>query len=338
MTKTRFVGFAAFAVALAILGTTAVVLASDLYLHRKYMNLIGLNIWGYRGPTVGRKAPGEWRLAVLGESTAFGYGVRWDEAIPAYLEADLKGAVGHTRPVTVVNLAYNNEGAHSYRYTLADYVYLHADAILFYSGYNDLGGRNTSIFRHNSAVFRVAGYMPLFPIIFNEKARAIRSGGELELNYLGKQTTFRPNITQRATATALETAVGISRSLDAQLGRRMPEAAAGNAAGDGAACGERWAFYCGEMYAAVRRALDAGTRVLVTTQPYINTSHVEQQQRLHDFLVRKFPGNARLRFANLGDSVNLKDAALCYDGMHLTAKGNRQLAAALVPHVRDLMH
>src|SRR5712692_1639505 len=41
-------------------------------------------------------------------------------------------------PVTVVNLAYNNEGSYSFKFTLRDYSYLNYDLVSLHSGYNDL--------------------------------------------------------------------------------------------------------------------------------------------------------------------------------------------------------
>jgi hypothetical protein len=334
--KKRLV-FAAMAVVMTLVLTTAVVIAGDVYLHYKYADSYGLNIWGYRGPVIGDKQPNERRLVVLGESTAFGYGVPWNEAIPVYLEAALRS--GSPAPVSVVNLAYNNEGAHSYKFTLRDYEYLDYDAVIFYSGYNNLGGPNTSVFRHTSAIFRTTGYMPLFPIIAREKAMVLRGGGEvgaLENAHLGDKTTFRPNITARATASALETAVRISNSLDAQLARE-PETFMDTSSALGQECGARWAHYCGGMYEAVKIALDGGKRVLIATQPYMNADHIEQQRTLRAFLQRKFNDDPRLQFADMGTVVDLKDPSLAYDGMHLTAEGNRRIAAALVPAVRELI-
>src|SRR5262245_13343954 len=79
--------FAAAAAMLAFAGAFAVALGADFYVHHKFERLSAVNIWGYRGPTVGWKTSGEHRLVVIGGSTAFGYGVHWDEAFPAQLEA-----------------------------------------------------------------------------------------------------------------------------------------------------------------------------------------------------------------------------------------------------------
>ena len=126
------------AVTLTLVVSVAGLFALDIYEHHKLSTSAGLNVWGYRGPTVGRKQAGELRVLALGGSTTFGYGVHWQEAVPAYLEGLLKqqnAIPGH--PVTVVNLGYNGEGAHSYKYTLQDYEYLNGDAVIFYTGYND---------------------------------------------------------------------------------------------------------------------------------------------------------------------------------------------------------
>src|SRR5215470_11589981 len=80
--------FALGAMVLSVGATLAVLVAADVRVHHRLERSAGVNIWGYRGPTVPRKQRGEHRLVVLGGSTAFGYGVNWDEAFPAQLEAD----------------------------------------------------------------------------------------------------------------------------------------------------------------------------------------------------------------------------------------------------------
>ena len=62
-------------VVMSFIGATAALLALDLYVHAKFDDYAGTNIWGYRGSVVGTKQDGERRVAVVGGSTAFGYGV-----------------------------------------------------------------------------------------------------------------------------------------------------------------------------------------------------------------------------------------------------------------------
>ena len=64
---------------------------ADLYAHHRFERGVLYNVWGYRGPTIGRKSPGEYRIAVLGGSAAYGFGVRWEESMPTLLEQRLAG-------------------------------------------------------------------------------------------------------------------------------------------------------------------------------------------------------------------------------------------------------
>ena len=171
------------AVALGLALPVCALLATDIYLHHRFERGVLFNVWGYRGPTVGRKRAVEYRVAVLGGSAAYGFGVTWDESMPAQLERKL---IERDPRFRVVNLAYNNEGAYSFTYTLQDYAYLKSDLIVLYEGYNDLMGdpdphsphdaANRSVFRHESPIFRLTGYLPVFPIIFREKASILLYG------------------------------------------------------------------------------------------------------------------------------------------------------------------
>ena len=335
--KKKQIVFALAAVALTVVGSIGCLLAADLYEHRRMAVNAGLNIWGYRGPVVGRKKAGERRVVVVGESTAFGYGVHWQESFPAYLQGLLNQQYPSAdHPVTVVNLGYNDEGAHSYRFTLADYSYLDYDAVVFYSGYNDLG-KNLNVFRHGSPIFRLTGYMPILPVVLREKAMAITSGGRLDDAYLGKKVVFRPNKVQQVTASALEGLAYTMYSMErptASEGEELDPAEIK----DGAECGPYWAQYCGAMYQAVRFAVDHQKRVLITTQPRISKEHIEQQDRLAAFLKHRFGDTPMLHFADLRDVLNLRESSpLTLDGMHLTAQGNLVIADKLAKPVSEML-
>lgn len=107
----------------------------DLYLHHKH----GVNLWGYRGPVAGRKQSGEKRVAVLGGSTTWGFGLQAGQSFPAQLQQRLaeRPPLGGVTSIKLLNLAENSEGAYSFKYTLNDYAYLDYDVVLLYSGYND---------------------------------------------------------------------------------------------------------------------------------------------------------------------------------------------------------
>ena len=329
--KGLLVGLSVSLFVMVVLLTT--VLAVDLYLHRRYERDAGLNRWGYRGPVVGRKQYGERRVAVVGGSTAFGYGVTWQAAIPALLEQKLNARPPAVSPYTVVNLAYNNEGAYSFKYTLRDYAYLDYDLAVLYTGYNDAShAGNKQVFRHDSPVFTLTGYLPIFPIIFQEKAMALRHGGDLEAAYRDEKTVFTPNTGARMSAAALETAVRVSESLERQLGRLT-----GNDSVDammaGATCAGVWEFYCDQVTLVVDTVLAEGKRVIVVTQPYISDSHMQQQKALIETLERAYGYDTNVRHVNLGNAIALDDFELAWDGMHLTAAGNDVIAARLVEPV-----
>jgi len=146
MSRRRLLAFATVTILLAVLVCVGALVAVDVYYHHKLEPYAGLNVWGYRGPTVGHRKAGERRVLAVGGSTTFGYGIPWRDAYPAILQ-ELLNQRSPQAPVTVVNVGYNNEGAHSYRYTLQDYEYLDYDTVVIYTGYNDLSP-NLRVYRH----------------------------------------------------------------------------------------------------------------------------------------------------------------------------------------------
>src|SRR5262249_56852897 len=87
LTRRRRILFAFAAIAIAAAVTMALLIALDVYLHRKFERSAGFNVWGYRGPVAARKQKDEYRIVVLGGSAADGYGTTWEESIPAVLGA-----------------------------------------------------------------------------------------------------------------------------------------------------------------------------------------------------------------------------------------------------------
>jgi GDSL-like Lipase/Acylhydrolase family len=342
--------FAVAAMALATVGTFGGLLAIDIRLHSKFERSAGVNVWGYRGPVAARKATGELRVAVLGGSTAYGYGVTADEAMPARLEQKLRArrVAASQPPVSVVNLAYNNEGVYSYAFTLRDYAYLDYDIVLMYQGYNDLGGKpNLQVYRHQSPVFRMTGYLPIFPVVFREKAGAMLHGGDVGALYREargeteeNKTVFRPGLANRATAGALNAAAAIAESLSNQMERISSAPALQNHEKAPEGCAGQWGQFCQSVFDAVDLALSNGKRVMVLTQPYLTgiseARNRSQQDALRAGLSRRYAGNARLQYIDLGEAINLDDRSLCYDGMHLTADGNALIADKLLEPVLSM--
>jgi hypothetical protein len=346
MSRRRRWTFIAVALLMALFIPVAALLATDAFLHTRFQRTGGVNIWGYRGPIVHRKQPGERRVVMLGGSAAFGYGVGWSEAIPARLESKIRSA---GERASVVNLAYNNEGAYSFRFTLADYLYLDYDLAILYEGYNDLMGDpqapNFSVFRHESPVFRITGYLPIFPLIFREKAAAMLYGSNITQMYdemrTGKKVRFDASVADRAKAGALNATAAVGDAIERQLGRMSPQPAPTIPSANASGCPYPWAEYCQSVLTAVEYGLQHDKRVLVVTQPYLlgfsGERQKDQQQAMANALRRRFGVDRRVGYFNAGANADLTNPAVSYDRMHLTAAGNEQVAEALVGPVRALL-
>ena len=337
MSRRRYIVFALITVSLTLLASLIVLLVADIYLHRKYERTASVNIWGYRGPTVGSKQPSETRIGVLGGSTAFGYGPDWDGSFPYLLEQRLKAHTSRPGPFVVLNLAYNNDGAFAFRPTLEDYEYLGLDIAILYEGYNDLGdATNRRVYRRDSAVFQLTGYMPILPLILREKALAILYAGDIARGYGSEKTVFRPSLTARAASGTLSAVAETAETLERQLGRLTADAARDQHPAPDESCGDRWKDYCGSVSDAVEWARRRGIGVIVCTQPYISDRHVAQQRALTASLTARMAADPAVVHVNLGDAVDLSVERLAYDGMHLTAEGNAIIADALVEPVLKL--
>ena len=331
--------FAVITIVASAVLVVGVLFAADLYVHRKAERSAGLNIWGYRGPHVGKKQAGESRVVMLGGSTVFGYGVLWHQAIPALLQNELQAKLplGETTTVSVVNLGMNNDGAYSYPSTLRDFEYLQPDVVVLYEGYNDVTGTNRSIIRHHSPVFRVFGYYPLLPVVIEEKRLALQYGdlGTAYRAKAGEKVVFTPSPTNRAAAAALHVVEGMSSTFAVGLDRwvgaeHVPKEFASS-------CPRIWGAFCESTAEAIRYSLARGRSVVVVTQPYFNDDHRRQQEVLRGLLRTRFGDQSRVHYVNLGDLIDLKDESLSFDGMHLHAVGNARVAHALVSVVAEAM-
>src|SRR5262245_30050958 len=326
----KYATFAVISLLLATVVINAALLGLDLYLHKRYEKRWGLNVWGYRGPVVGPKRPGGVRIVVLGGSTALGFGVPPHQAIPAYLEEKLNLRRRHdgSSGVSVVNLAYNAEGAYSFIYTLQAYEYLGYDVAVLYTGVNDVG-RNTRVFRHSDPVFRMTGYDFMLPRLLQERALFIRYRGDLDAAARGDKIVFTPSVAERTTAATPETAAATIRRLESYVARvAQDEPPADSGASD--ECGPRWSFYCNSILRAVDYLLSRRKCVVVVSEPYLGEIQVDQQQTMVSMLRRRFGDHPNLWHVDVGRAVDIHDPAVAFDGMHLTPAGNAKIAEQLV--------
>ncbi len=347
MTRRKRLLFAAAAIAIASLLTGSALLAVDVVMHSRFEKSAGYNIWGYRGPSLPSKREGEVRVAMLGGSTAFGYGVTWEQAIPAVLESELRKRPG-LPPVTVANLAYNNVGAYSFRYPLDDYLWMDYDVVLLYEGYNDVPfnppDANTQVFRHESPIYRLTGYLPIFPMVFREKAAALlNDGAPSEAYAYDKKTVFRPGMTARGAAGLLNVAAGAGQALEQQL-QGLSDAPPRSIPDDAATgCAHPWAPYCRSQLVAIEFALSRGKHVVVVGQPFFppnnkrSARHLHQQAELEKMLQLKLAGDRRVKYVATVTTVDLVNEDHSFDEMHLTVDGNRMVAAALAGPVAEVV-
>jgi hypothetical protein len=280
---------------------------------------------------------------MLGGSTVFGWDVALEDTVPALLEGKLRSVAPLT---SVVNLGFIGEGAHAFLPTLQDFAYLEYDVVCLYEGYNDLlgdGRPNTDLFRHQSPVFRLTGYFPILPLFLQEKAFALRHGS-VGAAYTsarggGTPTVFKTNLADRTSAAALEAAAAITVSLGRQLDRLSAEPLVASTTPPGAGCPAPWSHYCQSIAAAVRYAVAQGKHVLVIAQPRLKNDrgqrHAAQQEALQAMVLASFGSEPRVRFVDLGETVDLARTDLAFDGMHLNREGNTIVADALLRPVAD---
>jgi lysophospholipase L1-like esterase len=318
--RKRTIALKLITLAVSTFVSLGVLVGADLYLHHKH----GINVRGYRGPTLGPKGANEKRVAILGGSTTWGYGLNTEQSFPAQLHQLLtQTASQNDAAITVINLGANGDGAYGAKFTLQDYDYLDCDAVIFYTGYNDLGDApNQLVQRHRSLLFVSTGYLQLLPMLTIDKLTVWKS----QLLGQNDRAIFQPPNSQT---------IQSSQTLEQQLGKLT--APDGSSPQPSATCPPRWEFYCQQISESIDLALKKNKRVLILTEPYISDQHVAQQLALKAMIANRFAGNPNISYVNLGTVVDLRDKSLCWDGMHLTEEGNRRIAAAMVTPIRELL-
>ena len=91
-------------------------------------------------------------------------------------------------------------------------------------------------------------------------------------------------------------------------------------------CRADWQAYCDAIAAAVDVALAQGKRVLVVSEPYISDAHLAQQRALAAMLAHRYAGESRVKYLDLGWTVDRLDSTMMTDGWKLTPRGIEQYA------------
>ena len=331
----RKITYAAVTWLLASVVTMLALFAADLYVHWRTQDFAGVNINGYRGSRLPEKQAGEIRVAMLGGSTAFGWGLPPHESIAAFLERRLNTKA--PSQFSVVNLGAPGQGAYGFLYDLQDFAYLDYDIVCLYEGYNDVGTstnrgiNNYLLWRRESPVFRWTGYYPILPVVLREKAQAMLNGGNV--NAAPGEVRFRAGLGTRIAAGAMSAVADATKGLSSDFANLSPVPADPAVADE---CIEKWRRYCGSVRDAVSWALARNKKVIFVTQPYLSDAHVEQQVNVAAMLAARFGGDDRVEYVNLGRTIDLTDQSIAYDGLHLVARGNDLIAEHLVEPVRTL--
>lgn len=345
MTKRKMAVFATATVLGTLVLGLCLLLVADLYAHTRVEKSVGVNRQGFRGPVAGRKQPGETRVVMLGGSTVYGFGVEWDETIPAALERRLRE---HDPKIRVLNLGFIAEGSMAFLSTLQSYAYLDYDVVCLYEGYNDVLGDaepNRAMLRHSSPVFRLTGYFPVLPMVLREKAASLRSGTANAAYESGSASAprpvFTPNAANRAAAVAMEATATLTDSINGKFGRFTDVDR--SRAHEGPGCAPPWQEYCRNVAAAVRFALSRQASVAVISQPRLRDAarmerHASQQRALTAMLAHDFGNEPRVRHVDASDAADLSNPAESFDTLHLTRQGNTQVGDRLAEPILSIIN
>lgn len=163
---------------LAIIGL--LIVALDVRLHHTFEKLGGLNLKGYRGHVAHAKQPGELRIAVVGGSFAYGWGVAASETFSGYLGRLVTESFRtRTTPpthATDVNLAGQGIAPDDYLARIRHFAYLKPDVICIVPDRSDSTAGPAAGMPERSGIFALTGYMPILPVILKEKGYLLQAG------------------------------------------------------------------------------------------------------------------------------------------------------------------
>lgn len=275
---------------------TAVVLM-DMRAHLRAQELRGPNMRGYRGPLRIRPT-GQARIAIVGGSAAYGFGVDFGSSFGFNVESALNQGWREGYPsyyTDVVNLAAVGDGAASYITTLTDYAYLRPDIVCIYDGYAPVTASSNGGVRHSSALFKATGYMPILPHLFADSPPW--------------------DAPDRAVVDPF-----------------LLDSADGDVSCDGGS--NAW---CTAMLGTVQWSLAHGMKVLVATPPHLSRRHELQQASLVEALRKRYRNDRRVRHVSVAHEVDLHDPEVSVDGVYLTARGNQRAGERLVDTIFEML-
>jgi hypothetical protein len=293
----------------AVLIAALLTLALDMRAHNRVERLGGVNVWGYRGPVMHRKAANEIRIAVAGGDLAFGWGVAASETLVFGVRQlvaqtlDVRGARLHT--FTAVDLGAIGLTPAEYAGWVQRFAYLRPDVVCLVPDARRHRTANLSVQPdRGSPIFRTFGYAPILPLVIEEKGAVMHSR-------------------------MVRAAGSIAAALD-RVGAVTPDPAGDNGRESGAA-------YVGAIKRAVQTALANGSAVVLVGPPLRNAQDAVDRDALAEMVTSAFGIEPRVRFIDLGQRADMADPAMWLDGAALSAAGHATAASHIVPDVVQLV-
>ncbi len=294
------------ALAIAVLLT----LALDMKAHSRIEQFGGVNIWGYRGRVMRRKAPNEIRIATAGGDLAFGWGVAASETLVSTVRQlvalDIDRPGGRLWSITATNLGALGLPPAEYAQWLERFAYLQPDVVCLVldpRGHRPSGV--TLLPDRASAVFRTFGYAPILPLVVEEKGALLHSGALRAAGSMGRALDHRiASITSGSSAT------------------RLPES---------------MAAYVESIEQSVQTVLRNRGRVVVVAPPIGTAEDVADHDALWAMIATRFGREPRVRFVDLGDQADMYDDEVWLHHLVLSTAGHARAASHVTPEVLRLL-
>jgi len=198
------------ALAIAALLTVAL----DQYAHKRVERLGGVNGRGYRGTVVRARAQREARIAVVGGDFAFGWGMAEAETTAGYLRTMLANALNKSGDaatvVTSINLGARGLPAVEYPSRIEQFAYLAPDVWCLYVDLAD-SQPGSVMPPFDSGVTRLTGYVPILPIVVEEKGFTTLGRGlkAIDRTLYGLAGAGRPDASSAGRLAAIERAMDL---------------------------------------------------------------------------------------------------------------------------------
>jgi hypothetical protein len=298
-----------------LLGAELLVIATllgvvlDQYAHRRTQSLAGVNSWGYRGPVMPEHAPDEIRIAVVGGDAAFGWGVAPGETSAAYLRLWVATSLpaGFSRTVTAVNLGALGLPARDHADRIRQFRYLAPDVICLYFDPIDRLAAATLPPAH-SAVTALTGYVPMLPLILQEKGdREIARGRWM----VGRMLSVSGRSLGAADRALARLWLGAPFPLDADRGAALAE--------------------------ALDAALASAAAVIIVLPMPFTSEEAAGHAAARQLFERRAAAEPRMRVVDLAEQPRLADPELRLDATNYGAGGHSLVAQAIAPAVSEFV-